>query len=185
MKKLMFLATFALAGAVLAQAPRENGPRPPMTGGAHMAVDPIVRMVSHPKAAEALGITAEQREKLDACLMGGREQAAETQKKLRGAMDRQMKLLDADKVDEAAVMAAIDEVFDLRKEMAKAQTKRVIAVKSILTPEQIAKGREQLKQMRGRRGGRPEGGPRPHGGDRPGRRQGPRDGAAKPASAEK
>ena len=74
-------------------------------------------------------------------------------------------------------MKAIDEVFELRKEMAKEQAKRVIAVKSILTPEQIAKAHEEMKQMfeargdRGPRRGGPNGerGPRrgPKGGDKP------------------
>ena len=85
---------------------------------------------------------------------------------------RQFELMKADKIDEAAVMKAIDEVFELRKEMAKAQVKRVIAVKSVLTPEQIEKAREEVKKMFEQRG---EKGPRqgrmrgrgPRGGDRP------------------
>ena len=100
-------------------------------------------------------------------------------KKVHEATMRQFELMKADKIDEAAVMKAIDEVFELRKEMAKAQVKRVIAVKSVLTPEQIEKAREEVKKMfeqRGEKGQwRGEKGPRqgrmrgrgPRGGDRP------------------
>ena len=90
-------------------------------------------------------------------------------------------------------MAAIDEVFELRKAMAKDQAKRVIAVKSILTPEQVAKAHEEMKKMfeaRGDRGPRREGkgprelkGPRrgPHGEKGP--KGGPKDGGDAPAPA--
>ena len=178
MKKLTLLVAAALVGAAFAQGPQERGPRPPMSGAPHLGMDPIVRMVSNPKMAENLGITEEQKARLDVCLKGDREKSAELQKKAREAMQRQMKLLEAEKIDEAAVMAAIDEAFEIRKEMAKAQTRRVITVKSILTPEQIAKGLEELRQQReARREGRaPRGegdrGPR-RDGDRPGRRRGP------------
>ena len=176
MKKLMMVAAVALVGAVFAQGARENAPRPPHPG--FHPVDPIVRMVSNPKMAEKLAITPEQREKLDASLKGEKEQTAEMQKKLREAMKKQVSLLEAEKVDEAAVMAAIDEVFALRRDMAKAQTRRVIAVKSILTPEQIAKGREAVRELREKhpRGPRAEGeGGKRGRADRPGHRRGSRD----------
>ena len=57
--------------------------------------------------------------------------------------------------------------------MAKDQAKRLIAVKSILTPEQIAKAREDLKATFGARGQRP-------GGHRGGRKGAPA-GADEPA----
>ena len=141
-------------------------------------IDPIVRMVSNPKAAEKLGLTEEQKAKLKEI---NKVSAAnrEMHKKVHEATMRQFELMKADKIDEAAVMKAIDEVFELRKEMAKAQVKRVIAVKSVLTPEQIEKAREEVKKMfeqRGEKGQwRGEKGPRqgrmrgrgPRGGDRP------------------
>ena len=143
-------------------------------------IDPIVRMVSNPKAAEKLGLSEEQQAKLKEINKVG-EAGRERQKKVREATMKQIELMKADKVDEAAVMKAIDEVFELRKEMAKDQAKRVIAVKAILTPEQVAKAHEEMKQMfqargdRGPRRGGAERGPR-RGGDRPG----PKEGGDKP-----
>ena len=91
--------------------------------------------------------------------------------KVREATKRQFDLMKAEKVDEAAVMKAIDEVFELRKQMAKEQVQRVIEIKAILTPEQIAKAREEMKAGFAARGDRGPRGPR---GDREGRRHGPR-----------
>ena len=181
MKTLMMTVVAALACAAFAQAPDGGAPRAGgrrggmgqgMMGGGHM-MDPIVRMVSNPKAAEKLGLSEEQQAKLKEVNKLG-EAGREKQKKVREATMKQVELMKADKIDEAAVMKAIDEVFELRKEMAKDQAKRVIAIKSILTPEQIAKAHEDIKKMfegrgdRGqRRGGERGKGPR-EGGDRPG-----------------
>ena len=106
---------------------------------------------------------------------------------------KQLDLMKAEKIDEAAVMAAIDEVFELRKAMAKEQAKRLIAVKTVLTPEQVAKAHEEMKKMfeaRGDRGPRREGkgprefkGPRkgPHGEKGP--MEDPQEGGDEPAPA--
>jgi Spy/CpxP family protein refolding chaperone len=126
-------------------------------------------------------------------LKSASESNREAQKKVREATMKQVELMKAERIDEAAVMAAIDEVFELRKAMAKDQAKRVIAVKSILTPEQVAKAHEEMKKMfeaRGDRGPRREGkgprefkGPRrgPHGEKGP--KGGPKDGGDAPAPA--
>jgi Spy/CpxP family protein refolding chaperone len=202
MKSLIVVAIAALSCVAFADGP-EGGVRPeggrrgfgpreggmgPMMGG----MDPIVRMVSNPAVAEKLGLSDEQKAKLKE-LRGDGEANREAQKKAREATMKQVELMKAEKVDEAAVMAAIDEVFELRKAMAKEQAKRVIAVKSVLTPEQVAKAHEEMKKMfeaRGDRGPRREGkgprefkGPRkgPHGDKGP--KEGPKEGCDAPAPA--
>ena len=91
-------------------------------------------------------------------------------------MEKQVELLKAEKIDEAAVMQAIDEVFEARKEIAKAQTKRTIEIRSILTPEQVTKALEAMRDLRSSR-------PRPNGPKaRDARREAPKAGA--PAAAE-
>ena len=158
MKSLIAMSAAALCCVALAEGPQPGGmPRggmmPPGMPGMS---DPILRIVSSPKGAEKLGLTAEQQEKLKS-VMGDRKNVRESQKKVREATMKQVELMKAEKIDEAAVMAAIDEVFEIRKQMAKDQAKRLIAVKSILTPEQIAKAREDLKATFGARGQRPGG----------------------------
>jgi Spy/CpxP family protein refolding chaperone len=179
MKKLMMIAVATLCCVVLADGPERGerhagGPRGGMGGMRHheMGMDPIVFAVSRPQIVEKLGLSDEQKEKLKVVtdrVKGGRE----SMKKVREATMRQFDLMKAEKVDEAAVMKVIDEVFELRKQMAKDQVRRVIEIKSILTPEQIAKAREEMKadfEARGDRGPRPDGPRR----GREGRRHGPR-----------
>ena len=169
MKKLMMVAAAALCCAAFAQAP-EGGPRGGEgrrggfggpgdigPGGAGVQVDPVVRLVSSPRAAEVLGLSQEQQDKLRALNNFGA--ARESQRKVREATQKQAELLAAEKVDEGAVMKAIDELFELRKEMAKEQTKRAIAIKGILTPEQIEKARKEAENFNvGGRGGQGRGG---------------------------
>jgi Spy/CpxP family protein refolding chaperone len=161
--------------------PREGG-MGPMMGG----MDPIVRMVSNPAVAEKIGLSDEQKAKLNE-LKGDREANRAAQDKVRAATMKQLDLMKAEKIDESAVMAAIDEVFELRKAMAKEQAKRVIAVKSVLTPEQVKKAHEEMKKMfeaRGDRGPRREGkGPREFKGPRKGPKEGPKEGGDAPAPA--
>ena len=179
MKKLMMIAVAALCCVALADGPergahRPGGPGPHggMGGMRHheMGFDPIVFAVQRPRIAEKLGLSEEQKAKIKGVTdraKGGRE----AMQKVREATKRQFDLMKAEKVDEAAVMKAIDEVFELRKQMAKEQVQRVIEIKAILTPEQIAKAREEMKAGFAARGDRGPRGPR---GDREGRRHGPR-----------
>ena len=195
MKSLIIVAVAALSCVAFADGPeggqRPEGPRRglgprdgfgPMMGG----VDPIVRMVSNPAVAEKIGLSDEQKAKLKE-LKGNGGANRESQKKVREAMMKQAELMKAEKVDEAAVMATIDEVFELRKAMAKEQAKRVIAVKSVLTPEQVKMAHEEMKKMfeaRGDRGPRREGkGPRKGVRGEKGPKEGPKEGCDKPAPA--
>ena len=164
--------------------------------GPMMVSDPIVRMVSNPAMADKIGLSDEQKAKLKE-LKGDHEANREARNKVREATMKQLDLMKAEKINEAAVMAAIDEVFELRKAMAKEQAKRVIAVKSVLTPEQVKKAHEEMKKMfesrgdRGpRRGGKgprefkgPRKGPRGEKGPQEGPKDGPKEGCDTPAPA--
>ena len=170
MKKLMFAMVAALSFAVVAQdaegpkagqrdggfrhGPRDRGAmmaeRGMMPGGfgGGMMGDPAVMAATNPKIAEKIGLSAEACEQIKKLDTDNRAKVQELQKKTREAMEKQAQLMKAEKIDEAAVMAAIDELFECRKEMAKTQTKRLISVKSLLTPEQITKATELLKEFR-------------------------------------
>ena len=196
MKKLMMLGCAALSCAVLAQEPEgpKNGPakdrgrRPsmmserqmPMGGmGAGMAGDPAVMAVMNPAVAEKIGLSDETQLKIKQLDLDSRKALRELQQKTRAAMDKQAKLLKEPKIDEAAVMAAIDELFDLRKEMAKSQTKRMIAIKSLLTPEQLEKATEAMKSVREERRMKRDNGPKAQRGPNGKRGPGDADGKAK------
>lgn len=172
MKKLMFAMVAALSFAASAQdaegpkagprdggfrrGPRDRGAmaeRGMMPGGfgGGMMGDMAVMAAANPKIAEKIGLSAETREQIKKLDTDNRARVQELQKKTRELMEKQAKLMKAEKIDEAQVMAAIDELFECRKEMAKTQTKRLIGVKSMLTPEQIAKATEAMKELRGER----------------------------------
>lgn len=170
MKKLMFAMVAALSFAVIAQdaegpkaGPKEGafrrGPRdrgamaaergmmPGGLGGGMMS-DPAVMAATNPKIAEKIGLSAEAREQIKKLDADNRAKVQELQKKVRELVEKQAQLMKAEKIDEAAVMAAIDELFECRKEMAKVQTKRLIDVKAMLTPEQVKQATELLKEFR-------------------------------------
>ena len=170
MKSLVMTVVAAACCMALAQGPKgvpgndrprgpEMGERPGRgphlggMGGMNKMGDPLLRAVTNPRIAESLGLTDEQKAKIKD-LASDKKSVREAQKKVREAATKQLELMKADKIDEAAVMATIDEVFELRKQMAKDQAKRVIAVKSILTSEQIAKAHEDMKKMFESRGDR-------------------------------
>lgn len=160
MKSLIMLSAAMIAAVTFGQdAPKRNmGRFRPMGEG--FAADPIARMVSNPKVAEKLNLTEEQKTKLEELIKTQREGMKEKRAKMGEAMKRQMDLMNAEEIDESKVMASIDEVFALRCAMAKDQVKRVIAVKNILTPEQIKKANEIKAEFRDRGGRRPEAGER-------------------------
>lgn len=148
MKHLMASLVAALAFAAVAQGPMGRGNMPP--------IEPVLRAAQNPKLAEKLGITAEQVARLKA-LADEKGSMKELQEKVRKGMERQAELLKAGTVDEAAVMAALDEVWEARKAIAKRQTQRLIAVRKVLSEEQIGKVREAMKAMRGERRQAPRG----------------------------
>lgn len=170
MKKLMFAMVAALSFAVVAQdaegpkagqrdggfrhGPRDRGAmaaeRGMMPGGfgGGMMGDPAVMAATNPKIAEKIGLSAEACEQIKKLDTDNRAKVQELQKKTRELMEKQAQLMKVEKIDEAAVMAAIDELFECRKEMAKTQTRRLIGVKSLLTPEQITKATEAMKEIR-------------------------------------
>lgn len=169
MKKLMMMAVLAATCAAMADEPKPasaEAPRRAMTRGEMPrramsrggmsrgemmrggAFDPISRFVSMPGMDEKLGLSAEQKEKLAAFSAPNRDSERANRDKMRAAMEKQNELMKADSIDEAAVMAAVDEVFELRKAAAKEQVKRTIGVRSILTAEQLEKVRELMKSRR-------------------------------------
>ena len=158
MKCSIMLVAAMIAAVTFGQdAPKRNmGRFRPMGEG--VVADPIARMVSNPRFAEKLNLTEEQKTKLEELNKTQREGMKEKRTKMSEAMKRQMGLMNAEEIDESKVMASIDEVFALRCAMAKDQVKRVIAVKNILTAEQIKKANEIKAEFRDRGGPHPEAG---------------------------
>ena len=154
MKSLIVFATLALTAATAVAAPKD-GPRP-QTPARHEPSELIVRIIMNQKVVEKIGLSEEQKAKLKEVVKSDRAESEPLRQALKASMERQAELLKAEKIDEAAVMAEIDKAFEARKAMAKLQTKKVIGVKSILTPEQVQKALEEFKNMPKRGRGKPE-----------------------------
>lgn len=151
-KTILTMMMLVLAGMAFAQTVTDGRTPKSRRDGGFPSSDAIVRLAQNPKMVEKLGITPEQSARLAELSKDGRASGAESQKKLRAAMENQANLLKVQPIDEAAVMTSIDEVFELRKATAKAQMKKFIAVRTILTPDQIEKAREAMKELRSRKG---------------------------------
>lgn len=154
MKKIMFVV-FAAAGLVAAAADVQDakadvaarrepakvvgGRAMPHRGGfgGDQIFDPSVNAVMNPVVAEKVGISEEVRGQLKTLDADARAKLHAQQQKVGEAVKKQSKLLKESKPDEAAVMAAIDEVSEARRELAKIQAKRVISVKALVTAEQL------------------------------------------------
>lgn len=188
MKNLMTIAVAALTCAAFAQepAPKEmvRGPgRGPMMADRGMRwggmmdgmQDPIVRAAMNPRVAEKLGLPEETQLKIKKADLDAQIAMQGLQEKIRAATEKQAELMKVPNPDQNEVLAAIDQLFNLRKQMAVIQAKRTLAIKALLTPEQQEQALAELKSFREERRG--EGGPR-------GFRRGPRDEGPKPAGGD-
>ncbi len=153
MKKILTTALAALVAGIVIASPGDGNrnKRPgPNAQGINRAQNrgSIASIATNPRFADELGLSDEQKAKLAEIGKSERKTITESQEKIHEAMTKQTALLEANSIDEAAVMASIDEVFELRKAIAKIQTKKIIDVRAILTPEQAAKATEILKKPR-------------------------------------
>lgn len=142
MKKLMMIAVAALSCVALSAGKPAGVPS------------------MNARVAEKIGLSAEVQQQIKQIEQDSRKAIKELQLKTRDAMEKQARLMTEVKPDEAAVMAAIDELFDLRKEMAKTQTKRILAVKALLTTEQLEKALEEMKKAREEHRAKKDGAPK-------------------------
>lgn len=112
----------------------------------------ILSLINNPRMAKKLKLTDDQQVALEKVAEDFKQQRRTMQEKMEGTMVQQAELLTAETVDEVAVMAAIDEAFDRRRDMAKLQMKVLLEARKILTPEQIKDlqaMREEFKKKHG------------------------------------
>lgn len=117
----------------------------------------IGKLIQNPEAAEKLGLTEEQISKIKNGTEEIRTGMQELTEKMRSAAEEQVKLLQGDTIDEAALMAAVEKTGAIRTEIAKLKIRGLILVKTTLTPEQVQKikqfihhRRQQMNERRGR-----------------------------------
>lgn len=157
----------------------------------------LVPLLQQPETAAKIGLPEDKAAALAATFADLDAQMKVVNEKLPAAFKAQAEALGADTVDEAAALAAVNAVWDLRREVALLQTRKVLAIRSTLDAEQLKKAEKLLRQAwrdfgeRRPGGDRGPGDRREFGGDRgpggpdrrdgrPGRRRGQRSGADAP-----
>ncbi|MGH9493966.1 MAG: Spy/CpxP family protein refolding chaperone [Candidatus Sulfotelmatobacter sp.] len=175
---LMFGVLAASAGAQQAPpAPREEGPPPAFgdrprghdrgmdgPGRSAIHVGPPGRWWDDPAFAGKIGITADQKKKMDEIFTANRLKLIDLVATVQKEEVIMEPLVEADPPDEAKVLAQIDKVAQARAELEKANTRMLFDLRRQLNHEQWIKLQAERPPDRG-----------------PGRRhRGPEDGPGKP-----
>lgn len=143
---------------------RAGGRMAPMErimGGGDVEQNMLLRLLDNPRLSEELKLTEEQRTALKTVMEDFDKQLEEYRPKLEEAIKVQTGLLGELKPDEAKLMEAVEAAWKIRTEVAKIQTRKLLALRSRLTVEQINRAKEMMDSARERMQGfrnREEGG---------------------------
>jgi Spy/CpxP family protein refolding chaperone len=133
MKKLILCTVLLAAAGLLAFSPMEPH------GGKWWQSD---------KAAADLGLTPDQRARLDKLMFEHRDQVIDLRAALEKAELRLRELMDDPAFNERAALEQLDRVATARSLVEKSRAAMLIKTRSILTPEQWSKARERLMENR-------------------------------------
>ncbi len=107
------------------------------------------------RMTEKLELTDEQVQKIKGVLTDTRKKRIGLRADVRVANIELREMVSQETVDKGTIGAKVDEVAKLRGDLLRARTDAALAVREVLTPEQLAKAEGMLKRMlRGRRGRR-------------------------------
>ena len=102
---------------------------------------------------EKLELSDEQVTKIKSALTDARKKRIGLRADARVAGIELREMVSQETVDNAKIGAKVDEIAKIRGDLLRARTDAVVAVREVLTPEQIAKADDMLKRMlKGRRG---------------------------------
>lgn len=148
MKLALTLATAVLATAAFAKIDGDAGMRRPRDFG--HSRNRVLEMAVNPKTAADIGITPEQAAKIKGFISHS-EADRDLNVKLSELMKKQAEMMNAETIDEAAVLAQFDEIAKLRAEIEKNKLKKEIAAMKTLTPEQMTKARALIAERAAKR----------------------------------
>ena len=150
MKKLILMLLVA-ASPVMAQRPEQPTP-PPGPPGPPAAPDPFARYFFPPELVmqrqSQIGLTDAQRERIKTEVAAAQKTMSDVQWRLAGQGETMGRLLSADVVDEARVLAQVDTVLAAEREMKRTQIALMVRIRNTLTAEQ----RKQLQAFKESRG---------------------------------
>lgn len=105
----------------------------------------IGKMLGDSKTMADLGIPEDKVKALKEQMEQGQKLADEMRPKMQEAMQARKQLMDDNSMDENALIAATEKIFQLRLETEKAQIRQMILAKKTLTSEQMTKIKEKVK----------------------------------------
>ena len=104
------------------------------------------KIATNPEMAKKLGLSEEQVNTLKEAIAEHQEQQKALQEKMKAAAKEQLEQMQADEVNEEALMHAVEKTGEVRTEIAKLRIKQMLAAKKILSPEQAAEIKELMKE---------------------------------------
>lgn len=110
----------------------------------------LAALVHNPRLAEQLELTDAQHSTLREAVATQRSRFESLKTEVQAVALKQARLISAEPLDEDALMAAVDEAFALRAEMAKLKIKQVLLMREVLTPEQMQRSRQMMQSRRSR-----------------------------------
>jgi Spy/CpxP family protein refolding chaperone len=157
-RKLVFTLLLAGAAALAQQAaapPADpEGPPPPAGPGhdapsfTHSRRPPMERAFhngapgrwwNNPEMAQKLGLTADQKKKMDDIFQQSRLKLIDLNASLQKEEAIMEPLMEADQPDEAKILEQIDHVAQARAELEKANARMLLGIRRTLTPDQWKK----------------------------------------------
>ncbi|MGA2620123.1 MAG: hypothetical protein ABSF26_21100 [Thermoguttaceae bacterium] len=137
MKRIAFVALLAALCPLLARADSKT------------ATDPFAGAFFPPElvflARERIALTPQQQQVLRDCVEKTQSRSERVRTKLEREIATLATLAKQERVDEAALLAQLDKVLDVERELKHLHVGLVVAIKNLLTPEQQAKLRELAK----------------------------------------
>ena len=106
------------------------------------------------RMTEKLELTDEQVKKVKSVLTDTRKKTIGLRADARVAGIELREMVSQEAVDKAKIGAKVDEIAKIRGDLLRARTDAALAVREILTPEQMAKADGMLKRLLGGRKGR-------------------------------
>lgn len=128
----------------------------PVVPGSAFAGGAWVRIIQAPGIAEQLGLEEEQAATIRENLQETRDRMIDLRAALEVAAEQQAELMRREPIDEAAVMAMIEELGAIRTRIDQLRIREIIFLRQVLTDEQRARAQELMRtrfreQMRGSR----------------------------------
>lgn len=163
--KHWLLASAAMIGlGVVVAQPQPPGPRQGKQGRLKQGPGPVQGPMSgpldglrDPQVAERIGITADQRKKIEAAVQEHRLKQIDLRAALEKAQVTMQPLMNADSPDEGKVLSQIDRVHQAQAELQKDELRLQLEVRRVLSADQWKRLQQEQRGPQGPDNNGPQG----------------------------